>query len=99
MHDFYQQLARLEQERRRAVICTIISTQGSMPRKAGTKMAVLEDGSVIGTIGGGLFEKKVCEEALDAVNMPIGIPFKAETPAEIAISIVAKLIDCKNHLG
>lgn len=36
------------------------------------------------------------EEQLANVNMPIGIPFKAETPQEIAISIVAKLIDVKN---
>jgi len=32
------------------------------------------------------------------VDMPIGIPFAAETPAEIAISIVAKMIDVKNTL-
>jgi len=38
------------------------------------------------------------EEMLSRVDMPIGIPFAAETPAEIAISIVAKLIDVKNTL-
>lgn len=37
------------------------------------------------------------EEQLANVNMPIGIPFHAETPREIAISIVAKLIDVKNE--
>jgi xanthine dehydrogenase accessory factor len=37
-------------------------------------------------------------ELLDKVDMPIGIPFAAETPAEIAISIVAKMIDVKNTL-
>lgn len=30
------------------------------------------------------------------INMPIGIPFNAQTPEEIAISILAKLIDVKN---
>jgi xanthine dehydrogenase accessory factor len=46
--------------------------------------------------------KKVLEngllttESLNAVDMPIGIPFAAVTPAEIAISILAKLIDVKN---
>jgi len=38
------------------------------------------------------------EEQLNKVDMPIGIPFAAETPAEIAISIVAKMIDVKNSL-
>jgi xanthine dehydrogenase accessory factor len=35
---------------------------------------------------------------MDKVDMPIGIPFAAETPAEIAISIIAKMIDVKNTL-
>jgi xanthine dehydrogenase accessory factor len=35
-------------------------------------------------------------EQLDHVDMPIGVPFRAETPREIAISIVARLIDVKN---
>jgi len=38
------------------------------------------------------------ETQLQKVDMPIGIPFAAETPAEIAISIVAKMIDVKNTL-
>ena len=40
----------------------------------------------------------IAEEQLNKVDMPIGIPFAAETPAEIAISIVAKMIDVKNTL-
>ncbi len=38
------------------------------------------------------------EAQLEKVDMPIGIPFAAETPAEIAISIIAKMIDVKNTL-
>jgi xanthine dehydrogenase accessory factor len=41
----------------------------------------------------------VTEAQLSKVDMPIGIPFAAETPAEIAISIVAKMIDVKNTLN
>ncbi len=36
------------------------------------------------------------KDELDRVDMPIGIKFNAITPAEIAISILAKLIDIKN---
>lgn len=39
---------------------------------------------------------KVTKEQLALVDMPVGIPIKAETPREIAISIAAKLIDVKN---
>jgi xanthine dehydrogenase accessory factor len=36
------------------------------------------------------------KEILARIDMPIGIHFEAETPAEIAISIIAKMIDVKN---
>lgn len=45
-----------------------------------------------------LENKVLSEEQLTRADMPIGIPFAAETPAEIAISIVAKMIDVKNRL-
>jgi len=36
------------------------------------------------------------EEEIGKIDMPIGIKFNAQTPEEIAISILAKLIDVKN---
>ena len=45
-----------------------------------------------------LDRKILSAEILTKIDMPIGIPFAAETPAEIAISIVAKMIDVKNTL-
>ena len=38
-------------------------------------------------------------EELERIDMPVGIKFKAETPQEIAISILAKLIDVRNGLS
>ncbi len=43
-----------------------------------------------------LSENLLTEKELDRVDMPIGLRFNAITPAEIAISILAKLIDVKN---
>ena len=37
----------------RVVLCSILASSGSVPRGAGAKMAVFEDGRVLGTIGGG----------------------------------------------
>ncbi|MEI7660904.1 MAG: XdhC family protein [Bacteroidota bacterium] len=37
-------------------------------------------------------------DELSAIDMPIGIRFNAETPQEIAISILAKLIDVRNTI-
>ena len=36
-------------------------------------------------------------DELAKIDMPIGIRFKAETPQEIAISILARLIDERNN--
>ncbi|HRY32385.1 MAG TPA: XdhC/CoxI family protein [Bacteroidales bacterium] len=44
-----------------------------------------------------LEEKILTREELDRVDMPIGIRFNAVAPAEIAISILARLIDVKNN--
>ena len=52
----------------KAVLCIIVQTKGSTPRKVGTKMIVLENSSIVGTIGGGNLEKKVIENALQQIN-------------------------------
>jgi xanthine dehydrogenase accessory factor len=36
---------------------------------------------------------------MDGIDMPIGIKFRAETPQEIAVSILAKLIDVRNTVN
>lgn len=46
-----------------------------------------------------LKENILTENELENVDMPIGIKFNAQTPEEIAISILAKMIDVKNSLN
>jgi xanthine dehydrogenase accessory factor len=45
-----------------------------------------------------LEENLLTPEEIEKIDMPIGIKFKAQTPQEIAISILAKLIDVRNTL-
>ena len=45
-----------------------------------------------------LEEKLLTEEELALIDMPIGIKMQVETPQEIAISILAKLIDVRNSI-
>lgn len=52
-----------ETDTRAKVLCTIVARRGSAPRSVGTKMLVLEDGTVSGTIGGGCVEAGVKEKA------------------------------------
>ncbi|MCX6189008.1 MAG: XdhC family protein [Bacteroidetes bacterium] len=61
----------VEQEKAKGnhtALCIIVSTKGSTPLKAGAKMLVLANGSIVGTIGGGSLEKKVIEDALEVIE-------------------------------
>ncbi|MEN8240028.1 MAG: XdhC/CoxI family protein [Actinomycetota bacterium] len=46
---------------------TVVETSGSVPRRPGAKMLVLDDGATSGTIGGGKVEALVISDALDAI--------------------------------
>ena len=52
----------------RVVLCSIFASSGSSPRGAGAKMAVLEDGSTLGTVGGGAVELLCARRALEAIR-------------------------------
>lgn len=49
-------------------IATIITNQGSTPRTSGSKMIVLENKTIHGTIGGGLVEAMVIDACLDLME-------------------------------
>lgn len=51
-----------------AVLATIVETEGSVPRHAGTKMVVHADGSTVGTVGGGMAEDAIRLDALEALR-------------------------------
>ncbi len=55
--------ARWVAEGRRFALVTIVRTQGSTPRKLGAKMLVGEDGSQVGSVGGGRIEQVLVDEA------------------------------------
>lgn len=49
-------------------VVTITSRKGSSPRDVGTKMVVLKDGTMIGTIGGGCVEAEIRQRAFSAID-------------------------------
>ena len=63
----FERLAELESKGGIAALATIVHTQGSVPRHAGSKMLVFPDGSIEGTIGGGEMEGQVINEGLAAI--------------------------------
>jgi xanthine dehydrogenase accessory factor len=59
----YAEIATLVAEGRPFVLATVIESAGSTPQKPGSKMVVLEDGSLRGTVGGGAIELQIIEAA------------------------------------
>lgn len=59
MHAAHTRLAQGEP----VVLTTVVATRGSTPQKAGARMAIFADGSMLGTIGGGCIEAEVWSEA------------------------------------
>ena len=49
-------------------LITILSSKGSVPRKAGAKMITYPDGRTIGTIGGGCSESSVLQKARETMR-------------------------------
>jgi xanthine dehydrogenase accessory factor len=66
--DIFEEVALLKKEGGRAALATVIESMGSSPGKPGARMIVKEDGSTVGTIGGGAVEKKITEEALEVAQ-------------------------------
>lgn len=59
MDKIYQECLRLLQCGQDVVLATIVEAKGSAPRTAGTKMIVRQDGTIMGSIGGGRLEHEV----------------------------------------
>ncbi|MGA2295991.1 MAG: xanthine dehydrogenase accessory protein XdhC [FCB group bacterium] len=68
MIDIFEKIIELRKDMTKAVLCTVVSSKGSTPRKAGSKMVVAENENIFGTIGGGVLETKVIEKALEMMN-------------------------------
>ncbi len=49
-------------------LVAILSHQGSTPRTSGSRMVVMPDGTLFGTIGGGLLEAKVTDACLELIR-------------------------------
>ena len=68
MADLYEEIVKLKAEGGSAAVATIIGTEGSTPRETGAKMLVREDGTILGTIGGGCLEGQVIAEAIMVIR-------------------------------
>lgn len=63
MRNLMKTLCRLLESGEDLVVATIITSSGSAPRTAGTKMIIRASGEIFGTIGGGLVEARAQQMA------------------------------------
>ena len=61
--DVYEELVRLRRSGQKAALATIVAARGSIPAYEGAKLLVREDGSMLGTVGGGCVEAEVWNAA------------------------------------
>jgi xanthine dehydrogenase accessory factor len=64
---FIEMKRRLDQGSR-AAMATVVKTRGSTPQQVGAKMVIFDDGSFIGTVGGGCVEADIWAEAREVLN-------------------------------
>ncbi|HIH6660840.1 TPA: XdhC family protein, partial [Klebsiella michiganensis] len=65
--NIFAEAARLEEQNRPFALAQIVESRGSTPRHS-AQMLIREDGSIVGTIGGGMVERKVIDAALEALR-------------------------------
>jgi xanthine dehydrogenase accessory factor len=66
--DIYEEIVKLRGEGRRGAVATIVSARGSIPSFKTAKMLVRDDGSIVGTIGGGCVEAEVWQAAREVME-------------------------------
>jgi xanthine dehydrogenase accessory factor len=66
--DIYEQIVELRRQGRRGAIATIVNVRGSIPSFKTAKMLVRDDGSIVGTIGGGCVEADVWQAAREVME-------------------------------
>jgi xanthine dehydrogenase accessory factor len=67
-HRLLSELVRAQESGMAVVLATVVRARGSVPRHAGAKMLIYEDGRTSGTIGGGEMESRVMAEAAEALK-------------------------------
>jgi len=65
--DLFDELVRLRRVGQKSALATIVQVNGSIPSYESAKLLVREDGSMIGTIGGGCVEAEVWNAAREVI--------------------------------
>lgn len=68
MSDIYREIIEGLRRKEKVVLATLIARVGSAPRAVGAKYLIREDGTTLGSIGGGCVEAEVWQQAQDVME-------------------------------
>ncbi len=68
MRALARSIQRIVENEQEAVLTLVVRSVGSAPGKVGSKMLVMPDGSMEGTVGGGVVEARVIADALNSLE-------------------------------
>jgi len=77
--DLFEEIVRMRKAGLRGALATIVHTNGSIPSYESSRMLVREDGSIVGTIGGGCVEADVWAAANEVM--------KKESPRKMVFTL------------
>jgi xanthine dehydrogenase accessory factor len=66
--DLFEEIVRLRREGRRCALATIVHANGSIPSFESSRMLVRDDGTMVGTVGGGCVEAEVWAAAREVLQ-------------------------------
>src|SRR6059036_4354709 len=66
--DIFDEIQKMRQEGRKAALATIVQIRGSVPSFQSAKMLIRDDGSTMGSVGGGCVEAEVWTAAQDVIR-------------------------------
>jgi xanthine dehydrogenase accessory factor len=66
--DLFEEIVKMRRAGRRGALATIVHTNGSIPSYESSRMLVREDGSLVGTVGGGCVEAEVWAAAKEVMQ-------------------------------
>src|SRR5271154_293639 len=66
--DIFEEIVNLRRAGRRAALATIVQTNGSIPSYESARMLVRDDGTIVGTVGGGCVEADVWAAAKEVIE-------------------------------
>src|SRR5271165_2118823 len=66
--DIYEEVVRLRRLGQKCALATIVQVNGSIPSYESAKLLVREDGSMVGTVGGGCVEAEVWNAAREVME-------------------------------